>query len=71
VLQFFNSSRRTLDQEEIPCACHLQLILANPGPAVIQKLRSAKFTELIGDDKISLTVRDAVKKFAPKAADCA
>lgn len=53
-------------------ACHLQLILANPGPAVIQKLHSAKFTELIGEDKIFLTVGDAVKKFAPKAAvDCA
>ena len=48
--------------------CHLQLILANPGPAVIQKLRSAKFTELIGDDKIFLSVGDAVKKFAPKSA---
>ncbi|CAD6205982.1 unnamed protein product [Miscanthus lutarioriparius] len=56
---------RTLEKRKI------QLILANPGPAVIQKLRSAKFTELIGDDKISLTVRDAVKKLTPKAADCA
>ncbi|XBH57651.1 hypothetical protein VPH35_079220 [Triticum aestivum] len=46
----------------------IQLILANPGPAVIQKLRSAKFTELIGDDKIFLSVGDAVKKFAPKSA---
>nr|CAD55697.1 sulphate transporter [Triticum aestivum] len=46
----------------------IQLILANPGPAVIQKLRSAKFTDLIGDDKIFLSVSDAVKKFAPKSA---
>nr|CAD55699.1 sulphate transporter [Triticum aestivum] len=46
----------------------IQLILANPGPAVIQKLWSAKFTELIGDDKIFLSVDDAVKKFAPKSA---
>ncbi|CAN6291868.1 unnamed protein product [Urochloa humidicola] len=45
----------------------IQLILANPGPTVIQKLRSAKFPELIGEDKISLTVGDAVKRFAPKA----
>jgi len=45
----------------------IQLILANPGPAVIQKLRSSKFTELIGDDKICLSVSDAVKKFSPKA----
>lgn len=48
---------------------HLQLVLANPGPAVIQKLRAAKFTELIGEDKIFLTVGDAVKKFAPKVVD--
>jgi len=47
----------------------IQLILADPGPTVIQKLHAAKFTELIGDDKISLTVGDAVKKFAPKAVD--
>nr|AAA97952.1 high affinity sulfate transporter HVST1 [Hordeum vulgare subsp. vulgare] len=46
----------------------IQLILANPGPAVIQKLRSAKFTDLIGDDKIFLSVGDAVKKFAPKSS---
>ncbi|OEL34867.1 High affinity sulfate transporter 2 [Dichanthelium oligosanthes] len=54
---------RTLEKRKI------QLILANPGPTVIQKLRSAKFTELIGEDRISLTVGDAVKKFAPKAVD--
>nr|CAB3498710.1 unnamed protein product [Digitaria exilis] len=47
----------------------IQLILANPGPTVIQKLQSAKFIELIGEDRISLTVGDAVKKFAPKAVD--
>ncbi|CAM0908146.1 unnamed protein product [Alopecurus aequalis] len=45
----------------------LILILANPGAAVIQKLRSSKFTELIGDDKIFLSVGDAVKNVAPKA----
>jgi high affinity sulfate transporter 1 len=49
--------------------CHLQLILANPGPAVIQKLRSAKFIELIGEDKIFMSVGDAVKKFAPDSAE--
>ncbi|KAL5218694.1 hypothetical protein ABZP36_019378 [Zizania latifolia] len=47
----------------------IQLILANPGLAVIQKLRSAKFADLIGEDKIFLTVADAVKKFAPKATE--
>ncbi|XP_006649559.1 sulfate transporter 1.2-like [Oryza brachyantha] len=48
---------------------HIQLIFANPGAAVIQKLRSAKFMELIGDDKICLTVGDAVKKFAPQLTE--
>lgn len=47
----------------------IQLILANPGPAVIQKLRSANFTELIGEDNIFMSVGDAVKKFAPKSAE--
>ncbi|WVZ55831.1 hypothetical protein U9M48_006440 [Paspalum notatum var. saurae] len=44
----------------------IQLILANPGSSVIQKLHTAKFTDMIGEDKILLTVDDAVKKFAPK-----
>ncbi|GJN08786.1 hypothetical protein PR202_ga26742 [Eleusine coracana subsp. coracana] len=47
----------------------VQLVLANPGTTVIQKLRAARFTDLIGEDKIFLTVGDAVKKFAPKAVD--
>ncbi|CAN6296146.1 unnamed protein product [Urochloa humidicola] len=54
---------KTLEKRKI------QLVLANPGPAVIQKLRAAKFTDLIGEDKIFLTVGDAVKKFAPKVVD--
>jgi high affinity sulfate transporter 1 len=36
---------------------------------VIQKLRSAKFMDMIGEDKIFLSVGDAVKKFAPKVVD--
>lgn len=47
----------------------IQLILANPGPTVIQKLRSAKFPELIGVDKIFMSVGNAVKKFAPDSTD--
>ncbi|GJM99913.1 hypothetical protein PR202_ga17054 [Eleusine coracana subsp. coracana] len=46
-----------------------QLILVNPGTTVIQKLHLANFTDLIGEEKIFLTVRDAVKKFAPKEVD--
>ncbi|GJM96033.1 hypothetical protein PR202_ga12837 [Eleusine coracana subsp. coracana] len=54
---------RALEKQKI------QLILVNPGPEVIHKLRAAKFIERIGEDKIFLTVTDAVKKFAPKALD--
>lgn len=46
-----------------------QLLLANPGAAVIQKLRSSGFIEIIGRDKIFLTVGDAVKACAPKARE--
>lgn len=43
-----------------------QLILANPGPIVIEKLHASKLTDLIGEDKIFLTVADAVSTFGPK-----
>ncbi|XP_066164996.1 sulfate transporter 1.2 isoform X2 [Oryza sativa Japonica Group] len=59
----FKELLRTLEKRQI------QLIFANPGAAVIQKLRSAKFTELIGEEKICLTVGDAVKKFAPQLTE--
>jgi hypothetical protein len=62
------SMEEPFTKSKIP-AYNLQLVLANPGPAVIQKLRAAKFTDLIGEDKIFLTVSDAVKKFAPKTVD--
>ncbi|XP_029124283.1 sulfate transporter 1.3 [Elaeis guineensis] len=45
----------------------VQLTLANPGPVVIEKLQSSKFTELIGNDRIFLTVADAVISCIPKA----
>ncbi|KAF8009910.1 hypothetical protein BT93_J0783 [Corymbia citriodora subsp. variegata] len=44
----------------------IQLVLANPGPAVIEKLHASNFTNLIGEDKIFLTVSDAVVTCAPK-----
>ncbi|XP_030539398.2 sulfate transporter 1.3-like [Rhodamnia argentea] len=44
----------------------IQLLLANPGPAVIDKLHASKFTDLIGEDNIFLTVSDAVVTCAPK-----
>ncbi|KAM7470448.1 hypothetical protein LguiA_008631 [Lonicera macranthoides] len=39
----------------------IQLIIANPGQAVIDKLHAAEFMQLIGEDNIFLTVADATK----------
>ncbi|XP_043719583.1 sulfate transporter 1.3-like [Telopea speciosissima] len=43
----------------------VNLVMANPGPKVMEKLHTSKFTDLIGDENIFLTVKDAVKKCAP------
>lgn len=43
-----------------------QLILTNPGQTVLDKLHTSNFADLIGEDKIFLTVADAVLTFAPK-----
>ncbi|XP_045817749.1 high affinity sulfate transporter 2-like [Trifolium pratense] len=47
----------------------VQLLVANPGPIVIEKLHASKISDLIGEDKIFLTVGDAVATFGPKGAD--
>ncbi|XP_071725658.1 sulfate transporter 1.3-like [Rutidosis leptorrhynchoides] len=44
----------------------VQLILTNPGQTVLDKLHASKFADQIGEDKIFLTVADAVLTFAPK-----
>ncbi|CAN4104312.1 unnamed protein product [Withania somnifera] len=44
----------------------VELVLANPGKMVIDKLHASGFSDMIGDDKIFLTVADAVMTFAPK-----
>ncbi|GLT96685.1 hypothetical protein SLE2022_142910 [Rubroshorea leprosula] len=44
----------------------ITLVLANPGPVVVDKIHASGFAELIGEDKIFLTVADAVLTFAPK-----
>ncbi|KAK1440294.1 hypothetical protein QVD17_06119 [Tagetes erecta] len=44
----------------------VQLILTNPGQIVLDKLHASKFADHIGEDKIFLTVNDAVLTFAPK-----
>ncbi|XP_041013538.1 sulfate transporter 1.3 [Juglans microcarpa x Juglans regia] len=47
----------------------VQLILANPGPVVIDKLHASNFTNVIGEDKIFLTVADAVSSCSPKLVE--
>ncbi|CAL9091859.1 unnamed protein product [Musa acuminata var. zebrina] len=59
----FEELYRSLQKHEI------QLVLANPGPVVIQKLHLAKFTELIGHDKIFLSVGEAVMTCSSKARE--
>ncbi|XP_058752169.1 high affinity sulfate transporter 2-like [Vicia villosa] len=44
----------------------VQLLVANPGPIVIEKLHASELSGLIGEDKIFLTVGDAVATFGPK-----
>ncbi|XP_012479967.1 sulfate transporter 1.3 isoform X1 [Gossypium raimondii] len=39
----------------------IKLVLANPGPVVVDKLHASKFQELIGEGRIFLTVADAVR----------
>ncbi|KAK9028517.1 hypothetical protein V6N11_025674 [Hibiscus sabdariffa] len=48
---------------------NIQLILTNPGPVVMDKLEASRFANLIGEDKIFLTVADAVSSCSPKQAD--
>ncbi|KAE8732861.1 High affinity sulfate transporter 1 [Hibiscus syriacus] len=51
---------RSLEKRDV------KLVLANPAPVVVDKLHASKFHEMIGEDKIFLTVEDAVKTCAPK-----
>ncbi|KAE8729588.1 High affinity sulfate transporter 1 [Hibiscus syriacus] len=51
---------RSLEKRDV------KLVFANPGPIVVDKLHASKFHEMIGEDKIFLTVEDAVKTCAPK-----
>ena len=46
-----------------------QLVLANPGPVVIDKLFTSNFANLLGEDKIFLTVAEAVSYCSPKLAE--
>ncbi|XP_058223877.1 sulfate transporter 1.3-like [Rhododendron vialii] len=48
---------------------HVQLVLANPGRTVIDKLFASDFANSIGENKIFLTVADAVITCAPKSVE--
>lgn len=52
----------------LPILCYLfeQLVLANPGSAVTDKLYTSNFANIIGQDKIFLTVAEAVAYCSPK-----
>ncbi|PON38010.1 High affinity sulfate transporter [Parasponia andersonii] len=54
---------RSLQKKEI------QLALANPGTIVLEKLYEAKYSDLIGDSNIFLSVSDAVLTYAPKTSN--
>ncbi|XP_028753173.1 high affinity sulfate transporter 2-like [Neltuma alba] len=47
----------------------VQLVLANPGPIVMEKLYASKLVDMIGEDKIFLSVGDAVATFGSKAEE--
>ncbi|XP_022744196.1 sulfate transporter 1.2-like [Durio zibethinus] len=51
---------RSLEKRDV------KLVLANPGPVVVDKLHASKFPEMIGEDRIFLTVADAVLTCSPK-----
>ncbi|XP_019174952.1 PREDICTED: sulfate transporter 1.2-like isoform X2 [Ipomoea nil] len=48
---------------------NVQLVLANPGKVLLDKLHASKFANLIGEDKIFLRVADAVQACTPKLAE--
>ncbi|KAJ4950396.1 hypothetical protein NE237_027228 [Protea cynaroides] len=48
---------------------NIQLVIANPGTTVMEKLYTSKFTELIGYENIFLTVKDAMATCAPKMVE--
>lgn len=56
----FEELHRSLQKRDI------QLVLANPGQVVLDKLYASGFPDLIGENKIFLTVADAVHTCSPK-----
>ncbi|XP_024930843.2 sulfate transporter 1.2 isoform X1 [Ziziphus jujuba] len=59
----FEELYRSLQKRDV------QLVLANPGPVVMDKLHTSNFASLIGEDKFFLTVADAVGACCPKLVE--
>ncbi|XP_029129685.1 sulfate transporter 1.3 [Cajanus cajan] len=62
-IQAFEELHRSLEKKGV------ELVLANPGPAVTDKLYASKFANRIGEDKIFLTVAEAVAYCSPKVVE--
>ncbi|MED6131386.1 Sulfate transporter 1.3 [Stylosanthes scabra] len=54
---------RSLEKRDI------ELVLANPGPVVIDKVYTSKLANMIGENKIFLTVAEAVAYCSPKLSE--
>ncbi|KAK4742078.1 hypothetical protein SAY87_000079 [Trapa incisa] len=59
----FQELYRSLQKRDV------QLVMANPGPTVVDKLYASDFTNLIGEDKIFLTVSEAVSSCSPNLVE--
>ncbi|RDY05296.1 Sulfate transporter 1.3 [Mucuna pruriens] len=62
-IQAFEELHRSLKKRGV------ELVLANPGPAVTDKLYLSNFANTIGEDKIFLTVAEAVAYCSPKVVE--
>ncbi|KAL9312640.1 hypothetical protein ACSQ67_018092 [Phaseolus vulgaris] len=62
-IQSFEELHRSLEKRGV------ELVLANPGPAVTDKLYASNFANTLGEDKIFLTVAEAVAYCSPKVTE--
>ncbi|KAG5018986.1 hypothetical protein JHK87_014841 [Glycine soja] len=62
-IQAFEELHRSLEKKGV------ELVLANPGSAVTDKLYASSFANTIGEDKIFLTVAEAIAYCSPKVVE--
>ncbi|WVZ19714.1 hypothetical protein V8G54_007036 [Vigna mungo] len=62
-IQAFQELHRSLEKRGV------ELVLANPGPVVTEKLYASNFVNAIGEDKIFLTVAEAIAYCSPKVVE--